>query len=862
VSSEQLQIADRAGGRVRDRLRHLAPFAGVALFAVALFALHHTLRDVRYRDIVRVLHELPRSRVLLSLVTTALGYGALTLYDTLACRYVGRPLPYRQTAFASFVGYAFSHTLGIPVVSGGAIRLRLYTAWGLSATEVGAIILFNALTFWLGFTLVGGIVLLVDPPYVPETLPLPVHSLRAVGAGLVLVALAYVAMTIVRRTPIAVRGRELRLPEPRLVGRQLVVAAADWLCASLTLWALLPSTPHLSVAAVLGAYLLAQTAGLVSHVPGGLGVFETVIVLLLAPPLDTQTVVGSLVAFRAVYYFLPLVLAAVALGVHELGLRGVVLRRVAHVVEDWGSAVAPQVLAAAVFASGTILLVSGVMPVVPSRLDRVAGVLPLVVIEIAHVLASLVGLGLVVLARDVQRRVAAAYPATVGLLAAGIVLSLVKGFAWEESLVLAVTLAAFLPCRSQLYREATALGERLTPRWTAAVVAAVGATVWLFLFVHRHTAAAPELWWQVALRATGPRAVRTTAAVVVAGLVAGAWMLRRPARRDPARPDAAALARVESIVAASPSAMAALALAGDKCLLFADDARAFVTFGIRGRSWIALGDPVGDDGDAAELTWRFRELTDHHETLCAFHAVEAERLPIYLDLGLTLTRLGEAGRVALADFSLGGDRRARLRERVERLAADGWTARILDPTELPARMDALQAVADAFRATRHGREPGFSVGRFSSEWVRRFPTALVERDGAVAAFATVLRSGGTTEIALDLVRHAPGVPPHVGELLLVEAMRWGRSNGYAWFDVGLAPAGGTPEPSPSPGWSRLQPFLYRHAAHFADVRALRAFADDLGAVWTPRYLAAPGGLALTRVLADLTALIAGDRDDR
>src|SRR5262249_42038791 len=148
---------------------------------IALFLLHHTLRDVHYRDIARELRELAWTSILLALTTTALGYGALTLYDTLACRYVGRPLAYRQTAFASFVGYAFSPSLGIPAVTGGAIRFRLYTAWGLSATEVGAILAFNGLTFWLGFSVVGGILLLVDPPHVPETLPLAVHSLRGVG---------------------------------------------------------------------------------------------------------------------------------------------------------------------------------------------------------------------------------------------------------------------------------------------------------------------------------------------------------------------------------------------------------------------------------------------------------------------------------------------------------------------------------------------------------------------------------------------------------------------------------------------------------------------------------------------------------
>src|SRR5260221_14485177 len=217
-----------SSGDVLARLRHLAPLAGVVLFGVALWALHHALRDVRYHDVVLALRALPRSRVGLALVTTALGYGALTLYDTLACRYVGHPLPYRQTAFASFVGYAFSHTLGVPVLSGGAIRLRLYTAWGLSAAEVGGILAFNALTFWLGFAALGGVVLLLDPPHVPATLGIPLHSLRAGGAALLVLVGGYVALCLVRRTPITIRGHAFPLPAPRIVGPQIAVAALDW----------------------------------------------------------------------------------------------------------------------------------------------------------------------------------------------------------------------------------------------------------------------------------------------------------------------------------------------------------------------------------------------------------------------------------------------------------------------------------------------------------------------------------------------------------------------------------------------------------------------------------------------------------
>src|SRR5262249_42675207 len=149
---------------------------------------------------------------------------------------------------------------------------------------------------------------------------------------------------------------------------------------------------------------------------------------------------------------------------------------------------------------------------------------------------------------------------------------------------------------------------------------------------------------------------------VIAGLFAGVWILRRPVRQDPGSPDAPALERAAAIAAQSPNTMAYLALLGDKRLLFDEHGDAFVMYGMEGRSWVALRDPVGPDDEAIELAWRFRELTDRHEAFCVFYQVQAASLPLYLDLGLTLSKLGEEGRVALADFSLAGGAHKSLRQ--------------------------------------------------------------------------------------------------------------------------------------------------------------------------------------------------------
>jgi hypothetical protein len=255
-----------------------------------------------------------------------------------------------------------------------------------------------------------------------------------------------------------------------MLAPQIVVAALDWTFAGSTLWALLPPDAHVSWPPFLGVFLLAQCIGLLSHVPGGLGVFETVVVTLLGGQVDTQAIVGALVAFRAVYYFGPLAVAALLLGAYELRRQRDVLKRATALVDDWAVAV-PHVLAFACFVSGAILLLSGATPALHHRLGWLERVLPLVLLETSHFVGSIVGAALVLLARDLQRRLDAAYVATVTLLTIGIVASLLKGFDWGEALVLAITLAAILPARREFYRTGALVGLRFTPAWGAGIAA-------------------------------------------------------------------------------------------------------------------------------------------------------------------------------------------------------------------------------------------------------------------------------------------------------------------------------------------------------------------------------------------------------
>ena len=252
-------------------LHNLGPLIGLLLFVLALWVLYGALREYHYSDVVQRLKGIPRWQLLLSLALTVLDYFALTGYDTLAFRYLRHPLPYSRIALASFLGYAFSHNLGFSLLSGGSVRYRLYSAWGLSAVEITTVVVLNFLTFSIGMLTLGSFVFLYSPLAIPPVLGLPVTSVYPLGVLFIILVAVYLLLSVVRQKPILVKEWELPLLPPRFALTQVLLASCEWALAGSVLYALLPAPAMLSYTGFLGIFLLAQIAGVTSQVPGGLG---------------------------------------------------------------------------------------------------------------------------------------------------------------------------------------------------------------------------------------------------------------------------------------------------------------------------------------------------------------------------------------------------------------------------------------------------------------------------------------------------------------------------------------------------------------------------------------------------------------
>ncbi len=835
------------------------PFLAAALLVFAVFALHRELSTYRPGEVVAAVRSLPALALLSALALTVLDYAALTGYDALALRFIGHPLSYGKTALASFVGYAFGHNMGLSFLSGGGARLRVYSAWGISAVEVAGVQSFCGMTFWMGFLAVGGSVFVLEPMALPRSLGLPFHSALPLGIACLAALGTVLGASAFGRDSFRLGNRSIPLPRPRTILVQVILSSADWGLAAGVLFMLLPAG-RISFPGFLGLFMLAQVAGLVSQMPGGLGVFETALLYLLRPHLKGPEVMGALLAYRGIYYLLPLVAATLLMGAHEAALHagrkapapGKVLKSLSPVVS-----LIPGLLAAAVFLAGVALIFTGVLPVEKERLSILTSLVPLPVMEVSHFVASLLGVGLLFLARGLARRLDGAYVLTLLFLAGGIVLSFFRGLDIEAAVLLGAIFLAVLPCRKSFYRKSALFGAPLTEPWLLAVSLVIGAALWLGFFSHRHVEYDSSLWWQFTLHGSASRFLRSAVGMSVFGLALGLNGLLRPLRITPAPPTAQDLDRAESIVRESPRTDSNLALLGDKSLLFSDSGRAFVMYGVSGSSWIAMGDPVGPVEEIPDLAWRFREVAVASGGHPVFYEVGEENLPFYREMGMTVLKIGEEGRVPLGQFKLEGSSFKEFRAVKKRMEErEGCRFLMLDPEGAKARIGELRQISDEWLAEKNTREKGFSLGFFREDTVTRGPVAVVECGGGLVAFASLWVSAGKEELSPDLMRHRKDAPRDVMRYLFEEAMSWGKNQGFRWFSLGMAPLSGL-DGEAGKIWPRAGSFLFRHGEHFYNFQGLRHYKEKFNPVWQPRYLAVEGGLLLPRVMADLASLVSG-----
>jgi len=306
----------RPGPAIWARTKQLAPWA---LAALVLTLLVRHAGTIEWREVWGALQQQPLGGLGLAALLALLSHALFSSYDLIGRHATGHQLPRRRTLGIAAVCYAFNLNFG-SLVGALAMKLRLYDRAGLKPKVVARIIVLSIVTNWVGYLTLGGLVLLIAPPPMPPQIHWSDAALRAIGAILVGVALAYGTACVLRHgREIRVRGHRFALPPPRVAAWQFALSLANWSLMGLIVWVLLgQGVPY---ASVLGVLLLAAVAGVATHVPAGLGVIEAVFVACLGAEVATPTLLAALLSYRAVYYLAPLALAAAGYAIGEVSQR-------------------------------------------------------------------------------------------------------------------------------------------------------------------------------------------------------------------------------------------------------------------------------------------------------------------------------------------------------------------------------------------------------------------------------------------------------------------------------------------------------------------------------------------------------------
>ncbi len=449
---------------MKKYMRYLGPILIAGIFSLAVYLLYNKLSSYSIAEIRASIDQIPSGRIIASLVLTIINYIILVGYDWLALKAIHKTLPISRVSLVSIVGQAVSFNFGA-LLGGTSVRFRFYSVWGFSLHDVLHLILILAVAFWIGALGLCGLVFIVAPPPLPEELlaHMPFHDVRLLGYILLGMTLVYLGLCFRIRRPVQIFGKVFVFPGPKIAVAQIVLSWVDLVCAAACMWILLPSAVDVSFVQFLPGYLMAMVAVVLTHIPGGVGVFELIIIHMTHTPHE-QMVFAAVLIFRLVYYIFPLLVAAMMLAVYELRQR----RNFIHDAGRWLSVLSPIITSYLTFLAGILLLCSSTLPSRASDIAWVARFLPETLIPAGHLVCAISGCLLLFVSYGLGQRQKHAFRLSVLFLVAGIIGALLKGFSWQVAIMAGIVLIPLLVAQFRFYRHSWFLGEHIPAYWSIA----------------------------------------------------------------------------------------------------------------------------------------------------------------------------------------------------------------------------------------------------------------------------------------------------------------------------------------------------------------------------------------------------------
>ncbi len=826
---------------------------GFLVFLGALALLHNQLKGLSYADIINALRAIPSWRIFLALCLALSYYLLLGGYDIVAFKYIDAkvPLKPKDILFTCFVSNVLGSNTGYSMLFGGSVRYRLYSIHNVSMVDVTKVLLFSSATIWLGLLTVGGLVFTIAPVSLAGVTSFN-FSTRWLGIFFLAILAAYILLSTLQSKPIKIFKWRVTFPNIKVVSAQIILATGDWLIASLTLYTLMPAG-EIPYFILLKVFLVSQLLGIISQVPGGMGVFEASIALLLPHAMDNPGVIGGLLAYRAVFYFFPLSIALLMLGSYEAVRAVKKIDEKARIFGKTVSSVIVQVLSISTFFAGMITIFAASTPFNVAQLKSLISLIPVWFVDLSHFLLSTTAAGLLFISKSLQLRIKNAYNWACCLLAFTILLILIVG---EPPMVLIgfiILFVALVSSKKYFYRDISILNTAFSTWWFSAIGGVFVLSVWIGFFVNRQDIFSWirfDIFLDNLLSASdSARFLRATLGIFVIFVIVAIEQIFRNFFKKPVVFDGKDIKR---IVYSSDHEYAFNALAADKKFVVDDDKDTFIMYAQSGNSWIALGDPVGKFGRKSELLWKFKEITDKASVKPAFIGIDHKYVQIYDDIGLDVFNIGQEAKVPLRTFDKDDNVKEYFAKITEKTEKEGYRYEVVRFEEFAKYKDIFAEINKEWEKNSNYIERSFIPGRYDESYMKDLDFSVLKKDGKICAFSVLFATKSHYEISTGVVRYLD-CTEDIFEYMIYKNILWAKENGFKWFSLGLAYF-----PSEDNDNDVIKHFakMFMFAEHFNyNLTKLREFKNKFCPMWHTKYVAVHPDKYIIMFLKNFTALI-------
>jgi phosphatidylglycerol lysyltransferase len=837
---------------------------GFLIFVWALSLLYNQLKNLSYVGIINSLKAMPSFKIILALVLALSYYLILGGYDIVAFKYIGSnvSLKPKDILFTCFVSNVLANNTGYSMLFGGSIRYRLYSTYNVSMVNVTKVLLFSSATMWLGLLAVGGFVFIFSPGITGDisfinnimggsifAFFLRFFPTRAMGIVSIVALLSYVFLSILRSKPIKIFKWMLTFPNIKIVTAQILIAMCDWLVASLTFYVLMPAG-YISYFGLLKVFLIAQFVVIASQVPGGIGIFEGCIAYLLPNSADNSAIVGAVLAYRAIFYLFPLLIALILLGFFEFAKR---FKKGAKIFGKTLSSAMVQILALSSFFAGMIIMFSTSTPFARARLKFLINLLPLRFVDLSHFLLSTVAMAMLFISRAIQLRIKNAWNIACTLISCAIALILIAG---EPPLVLVylmVLLISLLVSRKYFYRDISILNTAFSAWWFVATCSAFVLSVWIGFFVNKQDISSwihLDAFFKNIFNTTD--AARFLRASLGMGAIIFVVILEQISKNFFKKPVSFTSGDIKNIAYSSDLAYALNALASDKNYIVNKQKDAFIMYAKSRDNWIVLGDPVGNSVCKNELLWKFKEIADSASAKPAFIGIDSKYAQIYNDIGLDIFNIGQEAKISLRAFNKEDDRFKSFCDLEEDMQSAGFKYKVLHSNQFEQYREIFADISRKWEQDANYIERNFIPGKYDDSYMKDMDFGVLEKDGKICAFSVLAKTKNKYEISSGVVRYLK-CDKNVFAYIIFKNILQAKEGGYKWFDMGLAyfPAMGN-------NGEALKCFakMFMFSEHFNyDLASLRNFKDKFCPVWHNKYIAIKPDKYMLSFIKNFTALI-------